>query len=157
MAVDTYIQPTVPDEAAVQCRLGAGQGTANQMTRLDQDKFVKLAASDRYDLCAAGDAIEGWIYAVEMAPQNGYSVGSVEQRGRQRVTFDGNQAAGTGAITFGQYVVCGAVTARGTKQDGPPKVRSATSQTPGAYNWRVVSLGTAGTGAIGTYGVIERI
>jgi hypothetical protein len=71
--------------------------------------------------------------------------------------FDGSQAAGTGAIAIGDYVVAGAVVAKGTGLSGYPKVRKATSQTPGPFAWRVVSLGTAGTGAVGTVGVIERI
>lgn len=157
MALDHFIQPTVPDDASVACRLGAGQGPANQVNTFEEGKFVKLVGESRYDLCAAGDLIEGWIYAVEVAPQNGYSIGSVVQRNRQRVMFDGSQAAGTGAIAVGDYVVAGAVVAKGTALNGFAKVRKATSQDVTPYMWRVVSLGPAGTGAVGTLGVIERI
>lgn len=157
MALDHFIQPTVPDDAGVACRLGAGTGPSNQLNTAEEGKFVKLAGESRYDLCAAGDAIEGWIYAVEPAPQNGYTIGSVVQRNRHRVTFDGSQAAGTGAIAVGDYVVAGTPVAKGTHLTAYPKVRKATSQTPTAYNWRVVSLGTVGSGAVGTVGVIERI
>lgn len=164
MALDHFIQPTVPDDAGVACRLGAGNTANDRLTTVEERKFAKLVGESRYDLCAVGDAIEGWIYAVEVAPQNGYTIGSVVQRGRQRVIFDGTQAAGTGAIAIGTYVVAGTPVAKGTSlgqsiaaANTYPKVRSATSQTPGAYNWRVVSLGQAGTGAVGTVGVIERI
>lgn len=160
---DHFIQPVVPDYAGVATRLGAGNTPNDRMTTVEQGKFAKLVGESRYDLCAAGDAIEGWIYAVEMAPTNGFTVGTVVQRGRHRVLLEGSQAAGTGAIAVGDYVVAGTPVAKGTAHGSVigsatayPKVRKATSQTPGVYAWRVVSL-MGGNGAVGTVGVIERI
>ena len=158
MALDHFISPTVPEAAATAVRLGAGSGTSNQVDTKEQGKIVKLAGESRYDLAAAGDDIEGVIYAVELAPQNGFTIGSVYSDGRARVVFDGLQAtAGTGVIAVGDYVVAGTATAKGTALTTYPKVCKATSQGTQKFLWRVVSLGTAGSGAVGTTGVIERV
>jgi hypothetical protein len=77
MALDHFIAPIVPDESAMAVRLGAGSGTSNQVDFKEQGKIVKLAGESRYDLAVAGDNIEALIYAVELAPQNGFSIGSV--------------------------------------------------------------------------------
>lgn len=176
MALDHFIAPSVPDAAAVTVRYGAGSGTANQVTQAEVGKFCKLVGESRYDNCAAGDLIEGAVYAVELAPQNGFSIASVlSERGtRMSVTFDGLQATpGTGTVALGDYVVTGTVVAKGTALTAFPKVCKATLQ-PGTteaaavgdvndhikaamFAWRVVSLGAAGTGAVGTTGVIERV
>lgn len=142
----------------VTARLGAGTGAANLLNDKDVNKLVKLVADSRYDLCVAGDAIEGFIQSVDTATTDGYSTGGVVQESGQRktVTFDGVQATpGTGAIAVGDYVVAGTITAKGTAVQNP-KVCKATSQTPGAFAWRVVSI-LSGTGAVGSVGVIERV
>lgn len=163
-------------------RLGAGTGAANFLSDADAGKFVKLVAESRYDLCAAGDPIEGRINSVETATQDNFSLGGVMKEGRFAVTFDGLQATpGTGTIALGDYVVCGTAVAKGTALTGAAKVCKATNQ-PGVavvladnvvatinaglvkvadaqkntmHPWRVVSLGSAGTGAVGTVGLIE--
>lgn len=154
-------------------RTGAGTGAANNWDDKEVGKLVKLVGDSRYDLCALGDAIEGRVEAMEAATQDAYSIGSIRVNGRMEVTFDGSQAAGTGALAVGDYVVVGTVVAKGTALTGPAKVRKATIQ-PGITEaaavadvndqlalamkaWRVVSLGSAGTGAVGTTGVIERV
>lgn len=186
MARDLYIKPTVPSEDSIAVRLGAS-GAAYLTTELG--KFAKLSAESQFDLAAVGNKIEAVITAVELAPQNAFTVGAVREEGKMTVTFDGVEAGGAGAIAIGDYVVCGTAVAQGTALTVPPKVRKATNQpgtaivpaTAGAdtaaavkvildaafvkladvqlnviYAWRVVSLGTAGTGAVGTTGVIER-
>lgn len=158
MALSHFISPSVPDDAVIAVRLGAGSGAGNQLTTAEIGKFSRQVAESRYDNCAVGEAIEGIVYSVELAPQNGFTVGGVLQRGRIRVVFDGNQAAGTGVAAIGNLVVAGTPEAKGTVNSlGYPKVRVATSQTPALFNWRVVSLGPVGTGAVGTVGVIERV
>lgn len=157
-------------------RVAAGTGSSNAYGDTEVGKFVKLAAESRYALCAAGDPIEGHITAIEPARVDDYSIGSVRRHSRKYVTFDGLQATpGTGSIAVGDYVVCGTVVAKGTALTAgvPAKVCKATYQ-PGVteldavgnadqhfkvamHAWRVVSLGTAGTGAVGTVGVIERV
>lgn len=157
-------------------RLGAGTGAANNLTDKEVGKPVKLVADSRYDLCAAGDPIERFIVSMESATLDGYSIGSVigMPGDRKEVTFDGLQATlGVGAIAVGDYVVTGTVVAKDTALTVPAKVAKATQQ-PGVteagvigdvndqlkvamYAWRVVSLGSVGTGAVGTVGTIERI
>jgi hypothetical protein len=165
-------RPTLPSSAPITTKLGA---VSAPYLDTEIGKFVKQSTSvdSGYVLCAAGDPIEGVIEAVEAATAAGFGIGSVGQRDMREVTFDGLQATpGTGTVALGDYVVCGTVTAKDTKLPGPPKVCKATNQ-PGAvpadltaagqmarnaiYAWRVVSLGTAGTGAVGTTGVIERL
>lgn len=141
-------------------RIGAGTGAANNVDDKEVGKPVKLVGDSRYDLCAAGDPLERFIASMEAATLDGYSIGSVmgQVGDRKEVTFDGLQATpGTGAVAVGDYVVTGTVVAKGTALSAAPKVCKATSQTPAGYNWRVVSLGSAGTGAVGTVGVIERV
>lgn len=153
----------------ITARLGAGTGTSNYVTDLEIGKAVKLVGDSRYDLCAAGNPIEGFITAVEGYTADDYSIGSVQIVGRKRVLLDGSEAAGTGSIAVGDFVVAGTAVAKGTAV-GVQKVRKATNQ-PGAtptawgdvagqinnlkFGWRVVSL--EGNGSVGTYGVIERV
>lgn len=160
-------------ESAKTVRLGAGTGAGNNITTAEAGKAVKLVAESRFDLCAAGDPIEGFINAVESFTQDGYSIGSIVDNDYKEVTFDGLQAtAGTGVIAIGDYVVAGTATAKGTALVSAAKVCKATNQ-PGAvpadltaagqqaknamYAWRVVSLGSVGTGAVGTNGIVQRV
>lgn len=167
-----YIAPAAVMETAQTVRLGA---SANPFDVNDQGKFVKLAAESQYNLCAAGDPIEAICLSVDTASSGGFAIGSIVKGGVFYVIADGLQATpGTGTIAVGDYVVCGTVTALNTAlAAGFPKVCKATVQ-PGtteasaagdvndhlkiAMNpWRVVSLGTAGTGAVGTVIAIERV
>jgi hypothetical protein len=160
MAKNHFIVPTLPLGTVTVARLGAGNAVGDRYSDVDVGKFVKLAGESRYDLTAVGNPIEGVVVAVETATSNGYSVGSVLTDDDSRIfaTADGLQATpGTGVIAVGDYVVTGTVVAKGTAMSGYPKVCKATSQTFGAFAWRVVSLGQVGTGAAGTTIVIERV
>ena len=162
MAQDHFILPTIPDAATKAVRLGAGNLEAQRCDFREVGKFAKLVGESRYDLCAVGNDIESVVYAVEVAPQNGFTIGSVldAQGTRLRVTFDGLQATpGTGVVLIGDIVVTGTPVAKGTALTAPSAVRVCKATTPAnvVFKWRVVSLGTAGTGAVGTVGVIERI
>lgn len=145
------------DTAVVTARLGAGTGSANYVDDKEIGKLVKLVGDSQYNLCAAGDQIEGQIAAVETYTADDYSIGSVQPEGRMRVTLDGLQATpGTGVIALGDYVVCGTVVAKGTSLAGAyPKVCKATTQTGMYFAWRVVSLD--GTTAVGQTALIERV
>jgi hypothetical protein len=176
------MQPNVETEV-ITARLGAGSGSANYVTDLEIGKPVKLVGDSQYNLCAAGDYIEGFITAVETYTADDFSIGSVMTEGRVKVTLDGLQAtAGTGAIAVGDFVVAGTAVAKGTGLAGAyPKVCKATNQ-PGAtvtsadnvvgninaaiakvvdstkvaqFGWRVVSLD--GTTAVGQTATIERV
>lgn len=150
------MQPTV-DTECITARLGAGSGSANYVTDLELGKPVKLAGDSQYNLCAAGDQIEGFIRAVETWTADDFSIGSVQYEGRVKVTLDGLQATpGTGAIAVGDYVVAGTAVAKGTSLGSAyPKVCKATIQTGMYFAWRVVSLD--GTTAVGQTATIERV
>lgn len=140
----------------ITARLGAGSGSANYVTDVEIGKSVKLVGDSQYNLCAAGDQIEGFITAVETYTADDFSIGSVQFAGRKRVTLDGLQATpGTGTCAVGDYVVAGTAVAKGTALTVPPKVCKATTQTGMYFAWRIVSL--EGTGAVGQIAVIERV
>lgn len=140
-------------------RLGAGTGAANNLTDADVGKLVKLAGDSRYDLVAAGDQIEGRIAAIEASTFDGYTLGTIATESRFEVTFDGLQATpGTGVVAVGDYVVAGTPVAKGTALSVPARVCKATAAgNTLMFPWRVVSLGTAGSGAVGTTGIIELV
>lgn len=181
MSKSHFIVPTVPLSGAETVRLG---GTSTKFTTADEGKFVKLAAESEYDLCAAGDPIEAVVLSVDTASGGGFSIGSIYDEDFLMVTADGLEATpGTGTLAIGDYVCTGTVVARNTALTTYPKVCKVTNQpfatvttadnvvgninaaiaklTDAAQNalfaWRVVSLGTAGTGAVGTAIVVERV
>lgn len=159
---------------ALTARVADGTGAANQLDKVDNGKFVKLAGDSQFGLCAVGDRIGGVLQvANDVAPADGFNLGSVQKARRTRVkaTADGSQAAGTGSLAVGDYVVAGTPVARGTSLSGAyPKVRKATNQ-PGSvpadltaagdqaanaiFAWRVVAI-LSGTGAVGDTVLIER-
>jgi hypothetical protein len=162
------------DDPVNTARLGPGTGTANNFNDKDNGKLVKYVADSRFDLCAAGDPIEGIVTSVESATLDGYTVGGVQIQNRITVNADGLQATpGTGTILVGDFVVCGTVDARNSaKTLSFAKVCKATFQ-PGItvpasfadcqsiakvanYLWRVVSI-LIGTGVPGDTLVCERI
>lgn len=151
------IVETIHSEKVQTVRLGQ-TGVANLYSDKEVGKAVKLTAESRYELCALGDAVEGVVSSVNLGTYDGYSIGGIVSKGYKEVTLDGSQAAGTGAITVGSYVVVGTVVAKDTALAGPLKVRLATDQAAAKaapFKARVVSLGSAGTGAVGTVGIVE--
>ncbi len=171
-----YVVPSGPVEDAIVVRLGAGTGSSNNLTTAEEGKAVKFVATDRWDLCAVGDGIDGFIAAVEPATSGGYTIGSIMQGKKNAQMFyataDGLEAtAGTGTIAAGDYVVASTITAKGTALAAYQKVVKATIQ-PGAVPadltaagaqtlaamtaWKVVSV-MAGAGAVGTTIVIQRM
>ena len=65
---------TTPETA----RLGAGTSAGDRLTDAEIGKIVKLVGDSRYNLVAVGDAIEGFIAAVETYTADGYALGSVQ-------------------------------------------------------------------------------
>lgn len=155
-----------------------GGTTVAKHGQAENGKAVKLSTADNVVLCATGDLIEGIQLSSNLESQgtvDGYAIVGMVDKGYKAVTFDGLQATpGVGAVAVGDYVVTGTVVALGTSLAGAPlKVCKATIQ-PGIteaavigdvndqiqaskYMWRVVSLGVAGTGAVGTVGLVERV
>lgn len=153
------ISETIHSEKVKTVRLGT---TAAVYTNKEVGKAVKLAGLDNYVLCSAGDAIEGIISSSKFDNEgkvDGYALGGIVDKGYKSVVFDGLQASpGTGAIAAGDFVVAGTVVAFGTALSASLKVVKATDQAAAKaapFKARVVSLGAAGTGAVGTVGVIE--
>ncbi len=171
-----FIRPTGPSHNSEAVLLGGSTAdAAGRLTEADIYKLVKFAGTNRYDLCAAGDVIEGIITSVEPASAQGFAPGGVNKFDKMYVIADGLQATpGTGVIAAGDFVVCGTVVAKGTRLgNSRAKVCKATVQ-PGTTPadlaaagvqlnmlakgaWRVVSLLAAASGAIGTEIVIERV
>ena len=161
MANKSLIVETIHSEKVKTVRLG-NTGAGNQYGYEENGKAVKLVGDSRYALAAVGDAIEGFQQSSnwpEQGTQDGYSIGGIVSTGYKAVTFDGLQATpGTGTIAVGDYVVTGTVVAKGTALSAPLRVVKATDQAAAKaapFKARVVSLGTAGTGAVGTTGTIE--
>lgn len=155
------ISETIHSEKVKTVRLGT---TTNKYGYNENGKALKLTAESRYELAAAGDPIEGYQQSSNFPEQGtveGYAIGGMVSTGYKEVTFDGLQATpGTGVVAIGDFVLTGTVVAFGTALAGPLKVTKATSQSGAqalAYKARVVSLGSAGTGAVGTVGVVEFI
>jgi len=159
MAANHFIVPTLPIGKVIAARLGTGP--ADKYTDTEVGKAVKLSGESQYVLAVAGDAIEGVITQVESGTSAGYTVGGVatgQGNGYMFATADGLQGTpGTGVIALGDLVVVGTLTAKGTALAAYPKVCKATSQTLVRHAWRVVSLGTAGTGAVGTRLCLEKL
>lgn len=174
MSKQHYIMPPTGSDDSTVVRLGAGSGSSNNLSYKDGGKLVKLAGESRYDLCVAGDAIEGRITSVEDATSGGFTIGGINDADMMTVIADGLQATpGTGTIAVGDYVNAGTITAKGTALTNYPKVCKATYQ-PGAdpgstaaagaaikamaFAWRVVSLQKEGaTAAVGDVMTIQRV
>jgi hypothetical protein len=135
-------------------RLGSSDEAAGRLNDKDAGKIVKFVGDSRYDLAASGDEIEGRIVSVDTATSDGYSTGAVQKNGRIMAVVEG------GALAVKDYVVCGTPVAKGVAQpDAGPKVIKAPDQAvakASPFAWRVVSLGAAGTGAVGTQVCIEK-
>lgn len=141
-------------------RVADAAGAGNQLTKLDNGKFLRLKGDSQMGLCAAGDEIEAVLIAGDtMAPQDAFNLGAVQVEGRVKVVFDGLQGTpGTGSIAVGDFVVCGSVDARGVAlSTSAPKVCKATAAPAGiVFTWRVLSILT-GSGGVGSTGVIEAL
>lgn len=179
------ITETIHSERVLSTRLGSNTvALGGGYTDKEAGKAVKLTAESRFVLSAAGDPIEAIISSVSLGVYDGFSIGGVVSRGYKEVTFDGLEATlGVGVVALGNIVVTGTVAPAGTALTAPLKVTRATNQ-PGVaivaadnliasinaalvsvadananaqFAWKVVSLGSVGTGAVGTTGVIERV
>lgn len=150
--------PTVYSEKIVTARLG-GNASNTRANDSDVGKFVKLGGDSNYVLVSSADAIEGVVTSVETNLYDGYVIGGVVAQGFVEATANGLQAtAGTGTLAVGDYVLATAPAAIQVADTAPRKVVKATDQAAAKtapFKARVVSLGTAGSGAVGTTVVIE--
>lgn len=150
--------PTIYSEKVITARIG-GNAAGTRANDYDTGKFVKLGGDSNYVLVSSADAIEGVVTSVETGVYDGYSLGGVVSKGFVEATANGLQAtAGTGTLAVGDYVLATAPAAIQTNDTAPRKVVKATDQAAAKaapFKARVVSLGTAGTGAVGTIVVID--
>lgn len=173
MSKQHYLVPEGPSSDPITVRLGATGDAAGNLSPKDQGKLVRRAGESRYELCGTGDYIQGYIQTVTLKTEGGFTIGGVVERDTMFVIADGSQAAGTGNLAVGDYVVAGPQTAVKTSPSSEyPKVRKATAQlgavpadlaaaalqakyaAEGA--WVVASLYRSGTGAPGTIVVIKK-
>jgi hypothetical protein len=171
-----FTAEVLPTHPPVTARVGSAANAGGRLVDNDMWKFLKLGGDSRYALCAVGNPIEGQLVALDPSTQDGYSMGSVRTTGRIYAECEGTEAAGTGSIAVGDYVVAGTPVAAGTAISGTiprPKVRKATEQPgsaiAGTFNaanvgisirnslwaWRVISIGD--DGAVADTCVIERV
>lgn len=169
-----FYSPLIPNTSVITSRLGAGNTTGDRWDDKELNKLVKASGDSAHDLCAVGDLIDGQVVGLEEATSDGWTIGSVQRGGRIKVIADGSQAAGTGSLAVGDFVVAGDPVAKGTSLGAAayPKVRKGTIQ-PGVSAaadaaavagyvaaamkaWKVVSL-LGGNGSVGTTVLIERV
>lgn len=154
------ITPTTDSRKTITARLG-GNASNTRFTDVDVGKGVKLIGDSNYGLLSAADPIEGICSSVETGVYDGYAIGGVQTKGYVNATAYGLQATpGVGVIAVGEYVYAAAPAAVQVAETLSTTLRvvSATTQATAAglpYKARVVSLGSAGTGAVGTAIVFE--
>ena len=113
----------------ISAKLGSNTvANSGHLTNADIGKPLKLTATDRYDLCADGDGIDGWLVAVNPETVDGYAFGTVQIGGRVYAQLDG-------AATFG-YVVEAAA---------PATVRTAETSGYGQVSVCAAYAGVGGT------------
>lgn len=153
------ITPTIHSEKTRTVNLGK---KATQLyTNKEIGKAVKLTGPGTYELCAAGDKIEGIItsseYSTTGASRGEMSVGGIVCSGYFEVVS-------TVKLAAGDFVVAGAQPAFGTPLPGigsggvpalPVDKAGASPTAP--FLARVVDLGDRGTGDAGTICVAEFI
>lgn len=159
MAKAHFITPSGNIDDAMTVRLGNSATAVDNFNDAEVGKVVRLVGESRFHLAAVGTEIEAFVSSVDLATSAGFSIGGIVDDGEIYVTFDGLQATpGTGVVAIGDFVVTGTPVAKGTALTGFPRVCKATAAGNTLnFKWRVVSLGSVGTGAVGTTGVISRV
>lgn len=121
---------------------------ASALTDADVGKPVKLVSTDTYDICGAGDGIDGFVASLDSITMGGKVFGSIMVDGVQAVQLKG-------AVAIGAVVAAAAPSALGTAETN--KLAQVSVHTPVATDmvrWRLVS----GTGLDGDLtAVVERL
>lgn len=95
--------PRVDDNIYVTAKI------TSAVTDADVGKPMKLSAADTYDLCADGDAIDGFLNSVEPHTSGGVTIGTVQVGGRRCVQL-------SGGVTIGNIVEAAAPAALNTAE-----------------------------------------
>lgn len=145
-----------PHADIITAALYSGAGTFNNN---DLRKAVKLSTTQgsSYELCAAGDEIEGVVWASDPNTVNsGSRLGSVLRGGQPilaQIASDQPVDGGSAVIpaVVGDLVVAGAGATLNTDQATLVK-----TGTPSNFKWRITRI-VSGGGAVGSTVLIERI
>lgn len=125
------IQPYMPDDTE---NLGDNTG---QFSDADIGKAVKYSG-DAMVLCASGDPIAGFVQSVEPGTKDGYSIGSVRNRGRVKALDE------AGTLAVGNLVEAGTVGTLGTAALQNVIVQG--TPVAGEKYWKVIAVYTVGAG-----------
>lgn len=156
MPAALIIAPTIHSEKIRTVNLGT---KANKFGSAEIGKAVKLVSADTYDLCEAGDAIEGIVtsseYALTGATRGGLSVGGIVCSGYIEVVCEA-------VLAVKDYVVAAAQPTYGTPNPSigngavpATKVQKAGASPTAPFLMRIVGLGEVKTGAAGTVCIAE--
>lgn len=129
------LQPYKPDVAE---RLGAAAaavpgttGRGGQYSDVDIGKAMKYSGDAMVE-CADGDEIVGFVTSVNVASNDGFSVGSVRKEGRVQAIDE------AGTLSVGDIVVAG--TAIGVGTAGKANVKVATTAADVVFPWVVIAV-----------------
>lgn len=157
MPARLQIVPTIHKYPYLTVNLGT---TTRLFKGEDAGKAVKLVSAGTYDLCSAGDAIEGIVGSSNLslygATRGGLSVGGIGNQGYLEVIA-------TEALEAGDYVCAAAQPALGTPITSvgvgavpcTPVMIATGAALTSPFKMRIVDLGPVGTGAAGTICVAE--
>ncbi len=142
MAKFSFGEHLTQTEHIISAKLGA---TNAKMVDADVGFPVKLAADSRFDKCADGNPIEGFVNSISGFTVEDSSFGGVQVGGFKAVTV-------YGPIAIGDYVVAETT---GRVKRAPTMTADATTHPK--FLWRYVS-GAVGAGATTEYkGVVMRV
>jgi hypothetical protein len=150
------VTDAMKDTVSAALGAAASSGIGNN----DLNKAYKAGTAQNYVPATDGDAIEGFLTAIEpFTVNNGFVFGSIQRRGRKVVQNGAAQAT----LGVGDYVVAFTQAAIGTAGLAQVKKATATAAADdgalnqaGLFAWRVIRIVT-GTGVALDQVLIERV
>lgn len=156
MPARLQIVPTIHKEKIRTVNLGT---TSRLFKSEDLGKAVKLVSAGTYDLCDAGDKIEGIVtsseYALTGAPRGGLSVGGIVCSGYVEVVATVPLAVNDRVVAAAQPALGTPIASIGEGEVPCTPVQKAAGTEEAPFLMRIVDLGPVGTGAAGTICVAE--
>lgn len=158
MPARLQLVPTIHKEKIRTVNLGT---TSRLFKAADIGKAVKLIGPGTYDLCAAGDKIEGIVtsseYETTGATRGGLSIGGIGCSGYVEVVSAAALAWGDIVVAAAQPALGTPVTSVGVGEVPCTPVQKAGASPAAPFLMRIVDLGPVGTGAAGTICMAEFI
>jgi hypothetical protein len=156
MPARLQLVPTIHKEKIRTVNLGT---TSRLFKAADIGKAVKLIGPGQYDLCAAGDKIEGIVtsseYELTGATRGGLSVGGIVCSGYVEVVSTAALAAGDIVVAAAQPALGTPIASIGEGEVPCTPVQKGAGTEVAPFLMRIVDLGPVGTGAAGTVCVAE--